>query len=350
MTAPIPSTPQRKRKKSGVAVLVGLLVLAVAGLVAVKTGWAGFGWAEVRSRVYPRNDALLEWVPADTQAVAIVDPHKIPRRALAGGASGARAWIDRVRSDVKKAAGVDLGFDVDKIVLTPSLVVLTGRFDGADLATRLSEYKYARTEYSGRTYLVRAGEDALLCVDDEVLVYGDEAAIKASIDAKDGIKAAASLAANDEVIDRLAQMGWNEPLFGTVQLGGDRPSLRSVITGATGPRAVTFGARIERGVEVRASVDAGSVTGAEELAKRLDEKRASAADLEAAVGQDLGTRLAPIAKDASVKANPGAGQVAIDAHVPSDVLDATLREAALSPVLSERYRAFRLVQLLAPAP
>jgi hypothetical protein len=187
-------------------------------------------------------------------------------------------------------------------------------------------------------------------VEDSVLVYGDEAAIKASIDAKDGIKAAASLASNGEVVDRLAQIGWNQPLLGTVALGGDRPSLRSMITGSTGPRAVSFGVRGDRGVDVRAAIDAVSPSAGQEVATLVDEKRANATELQALVGQDLATSVASIAKDATVKADPVTGQVAIAAHVPSESLDAVLRAAARSAPLSDTYKTFRLVQLLAPAP
>ena len=104
---------------------------------------------------------------------------------------------------MKKAAGVDLVFDVDKVVLTPGLVVMSGRFDGDKLAARLAEYQYTKAEHGDRSYLVRAGEDAVMAVGADVLVYGDEDSIKGAIDAKAG----SSLAEDQPVIDRLAQIG-----------------------------------------------------------------------------------------------------------------------------------------------
>ena len=332
----------RKAKRSG---LVFLFLLALACFIAVETGWAGFGWGQLRSVVYPRNDALLEWVPADTQAVAVVDPHQIRLKALGGEGSVARTWLERVRADVKKAAGVDLVFDVDKVVLTPGLIVMSGRFDGEKLAAKLAEYRYARADHGDRSYLVRAGEDAVMVVGDDVLVYGDDDTIKASIDAKAGT----SLAKNQPVVDRLAQAGWNHPLLATIQLGGDRPSLRSMITGSTGPRPVSFSVRGDRGVDVQASVEAATPSAGAELAKLLDEKRASAADLQALTGPDLGTKLATVAKDATIKADPVSGQVAIGVHVSSDALDAVMRAAEQSAPLADMSKTFRLVQLLAPS-
>jgi hypothetical protein len=332
---------QRKSKRS---LLVWILFFALAGLLAVKTGWAGFGWAHVKSMVYPRNDALLEWIPADTQGVAIVDPHQIRLKALGGEGSIPRTWLERVRGDVKKAAGVDLVFDVDKMVLTEGLVVMSGRFDGDKLAEKLAEYQYTKAEHGGRTYLVRAGEDALMVVGDDVLVYGDDSTIKASIDAKAG----ASIAKNQPVIDRLAQIGWNHPLIGTVQLGGDHPSLRSMITGTTGPRAVSVAVQGDKGIDIHASVEAATPSAGAELAKLLEEKRASAADLQAMAGPELGSQLVTVAREATIRADPATGQVAIGVHVSSEALDAVIRAAEQSAPLADMYKTFRLVQLLAP--
>jgi hypothetical protein len=332
----------RRAKKSG---LVFLLLLSVAVFVAVETGWAGFGWAQLRSMVYPRNDALLEWVPADTQAVAIVDPHQIRLKALGGEQSVARTWLERVRADVKKAAGVDLVFDVDKVVLTPGLVVMSGRFDGEKLAAKLTEYRYTKADHGDRSYLVRTGEDAVMAVGNDILVYGDDDTIKASIDAKAGT----SLANNQPVVERLAQTGWNHPLLATIQLGGDRPSLRSMITGSTGPRAVSFSVRGNNGVDVQSSVETATPSAGAELAKLLEEKRASVPDLQALAGPDLGTQLATVAHDATIKPDPVTGQVAIGAHVSSQTLDAVIHAAQQSAPLAETYKTFRLVQLLAPS-
>jgi hypothetical protein len=332
---------QRKSKRWG---LVLVVLLALAGVVAVKTGWAGFGWAQMKSMVYPRNDALLEWVPADTQAVAIVDPHQIRLKALGGESSIPRTWLERVRGDVKRAAGVDLVFDVDKVVLTPGLVVMSGRFDGDKLASKLAEYQYTKAEHGDRSYLVRAGEDAVMAVGEDVLVYGDEDSIKASIDAKAG----SSLAKNQPVIDRLGQIGWNHPLLATMQLGGEHPSLRSMITGSTGPRAISLAVRGDKGIDVNASVETATPSAGAELAKLLETKRASVPDLQAATGAELGAELATVAHDATIKVDPVTGQVAIGVHVSTETLDTVIRAAQHSAPLADMYSTFRLVQLLAP--
>ena len=331
----------RKSSRSWV-ILIGLLL---AVFLAVKTGWAGFGWAELKSAVYPGSDGLLEWVPADTEAVAIVDPHQIHPKALGSEKSAAREWLDRVRGDVKNATGVDLAFDVDKLAITPTLAVMSGRFDGDKLVAKLAEYKYKKADYNGRTYLVRAGEDALMTVDDDRLLYGDESSIKSAIDAKAG----ASLAKNEPVIERLARLGYKQPLVATVQLGDDRPSLRSMLTGSTGPRAVSIGVRSGQGVDVQATIEAASPSAAQELARLLDEKRVGLSEsLQATTGPELGTLLAKVAHDTTIKTDPTGGEIDLRAHVSSNDLDALIQSAEKSAPLSEAYKTLRLYQLLVP--
>jgi len=331
----------RKSRKSWVI----LLGLAVAAFLAVKTGWAGFGWAALKSRVYPGNDGLLEWIPGDTAAVAIVDPHQIHPKALGSDRSAAREWLERVRSDVKNASGVDLAFDVDKLAITPALVVMSGRFDGEKLATKLADYKYATAEHGGRTYLVRAGEDAIMAVDDNRLLYGDEASIRAAIEAEGG----ASLARNEIVVQRLARMGYKQPIVGTVTLGGERPSLRAMITGSTGPHAVSFGVRAAEGIDANVTVDTGSSSDADELSRLLDEKRASVAQsVQRTTGPELASLVAKVAHDATVRSDAAAGQVDIAVHVPADTLEALIQSAEKSLPLAEAYKALRLYQLIVP--
>src|SRR5580704_9297859 len=103
--------PVERRRGRGKWMVLG--VTALVGFLAVETGWAGFGWAMLRSRVYPNDAALLGWVPGDTGGVAIVDPHQLELSALGAEGSPSRSALSRTRDDVKQATGVDLAFDVD---------------------------------------------------------------------------------------------------------------------------------------------------------------------------------------------------------------------------------------------
>ena len=55
-----------------------------------------------------------------------------------------------------------------------------------------------------------------------------------------------------------------------------------------------------------------------------------------------------MARDATIKADPVTGQVAISVHVSSDALDTVIRAAEQSAPLAETYKTLRLVQLLTP--
>jgi hypothetical protein len=334
------------KKKRGHARWVALLLFCGLIFLAVKTGWAGFGWAHIKSLTIPRDDALLSWVPSDSQAVAIVDPHQVSPISLGPTQGLLRSSFERLRGDIQKATGVDLAFDVDKMAVTPGLAVMRGRFDGDRIAQKLSDFGYVKAEYEGHHYLVRAGEDALLIADDGVAIYGDEGAVKASVDAHGG----QSLAHNEPVLARLAQIGWNHPLIGTVRLGADKPSLRSMITGASGPHSVTFAMRAVKGIEFEASVEVGSPTAAQELGKLLDDKRAGAVELLHTLGIDSPVNVADIVRATSVRVDAPSASVRISGNIPPESLDAFIRAARSSPVLIETYKAYRLYQLLMPTP
>src|SRR5262249_32945632 len=158
----------------------------------------------------------------------IVDPHQLDPKALGGADSAARYHLSRTREEIKKATGIDLFFDVDKLALTPTLVIARGRFNANKLALTLAPARYTQAEHEGQSYLVRAGEDAIAVIGDKLLLYGDEEGIKAAIDSK---AAGTSLAKRDEVMGRLKGVGWDHPLLVAVNITEERPSIRAVLQG-----------------------------------------------------------------------------------------------------------------------
>jgi hypothetical protein len=334
------------KKAAGKAAWIVLALLTVAAVVAVQTGWMGFGWAQLKSRFLPRDHALLEWVPGDASLVVIVDPHQVELAALGPEQGTVRTAIERVRNDIKKATDIDLARDVDKLVFTSSLLVARGRFDGDDLEKRLAEYRYVKLEHGGKPYLARAGEDAIAIIDDDVLLYGDEASIKASIDAEANDT---SIVENDKVRERLGRLGWDRAVLATVQVTDERPSLRSMVTGSTGPRAISFGLRSRSGLEVEVHVEAASPSAAEELAKLIEDKRANADKaLVEPLGDEVAKLLAEVVKTATITTDVAAGVVTLTTNVPQHTLDASLAALDKSAPLADAYKTLRLFQLLAP--
>jgi hypothetical protein len=339
-------TTRSTAARSGRGKWIFLGAMAVAAVIAVESGWAGFGWAQLRASVFPRDEALLGWVPGDTSAVAILDPHQLDLKALGGEGSTARTALERTRDDVKKASGIDLAFDVDKLVLSPSLVVARGRFDRAKLEQRLSEHRYARAEHKGEVYLVRAGEDAIAVIDGAILLYGDEAGIKGAIDAHQG---GTSIEKNEPMMARLKQVGWDHPLLVTVRITDDKPSLREILTGSTGPRGVTVGARTLTGLNLDVLVDAASPSAGEETRKLLEEKRAHAAGLVPLAGAEVNAILVEVAKKAGITADPQTGSVKMHVHLDAAQLETLAKNArAAAPMVAEYYKTLRLAQLLMP--
>src|SRR5262249_54373048 len=158
--------PVAPRRRGGRAKWVVLAALALGGVVAVEAGWGGFGLGQLPPAGVPRGEGLPRRVPGDTGAIPRVRPPLLDPTTPAAEGHPARARLEATRDDVKKATGIDLFFDVDKLVLSPSLAVARGRFDGKKLRERLAEHRYAPAEHKGVSYLVRAGEDAIAVVDD----------------------------------------------------------------------------------------------------------------------------------------------------------------------------------------
>ncbi|WP_437873170.1 hypothetical protein [Sorangium sp. So ce363] len=335
----------KKRGKAKYIVLVGFVLIIV---LAQQTGLLGFGVAHLRAATFPRDESLLEYVQGNVPGVVIVDPHQIDLQALGAEGSAVRLHIERTRDDIKKATGIDLGFDVDKLVVAPSLVVARGRFNEQKLAERLATHSYVQAEYKSVKYLLRAGEDAIAVRDGSILLYGAEPEIRASIDAEE---AGTSLASRDEATSRLAHIGWDRPLLGVALLSESKPSLRAILTGSTGPRAVTVGVSTKGGLSATVAIDAASADAAEELRKLLEEKRANVDALKALVGPEPGAALAEIAKRATLAVEPGAGRLTVQVEVRPEEIELLAKAGhAAAGSLGDMYKNVRLLQLLAPGP
>ncbi len=194
---------------------------------------------------------------------------------------------------------------------------------------------------------MRPGEDAIAVIDGSVLLYGDEASIKAAIDAHQGDT---SLEKSAEVKARLSQVGWNHPVLATVRMTDDKPSLRAILSGATGPRAVTVGVSTLAGLDASTVVESASPSAAGELTKLLDEKRKDAASLTPVVGPEATPVLADIAKKATLTTDPQSSLVKIHVHVDPAQLDTLVKNAKAALPLAEMYKTMRLLVQLPRSP
>ncbi len=324
---------------------IALLALIVGVLIAAKAGLVSYGWAALMSRTLPSDRSLLAYVPEEVPAFAIVDPHQIKPAALGPPGGPLRAALEARLDDVEKAIGIDLGYDIDKLVLSPSLVVARGRFDGARLADRLAEHRYVKAEHQGMLYLVRKDEDAIAVIDDEVLLYGDEPSLKSAIDVKLGT---GSLRSSDVAMARLDQVGWDHALLVAVRVKDDKPSLRDMMSGGSGPRAVTVGIGTRDGADVKVVVEAASPSAAEDLKKWIEERRGDPAGYERLVGPELAPQLAEIAKAASLSVPAGSSTLVLEGHVPLATLDAAAPALGKADKpLFDRVKTYRVWQLLA---
>ena len=330
-------------KRRGRGKWIGLGVLVLGGFIAVEGGFAGYGWAQLRSSLFPRDEALLGYLPPTTKGVAIVDPHQIDLKVLGTGAT--RSYLDRVRKDVKDASGIDLGFDVDKMVVSSSLVVAKGRFDASKLESKLAKHHYGAAEYKGYKYLVHPGDDAIAVLDSSVLLYGDEAGIKGAIDAR---ASGESFEKNEQAMASLKRVGWNHPFLVTYQVTDQAPSLRRILAGSGGPKAVTAGIDTKAGLDVDTVVESAGGGSAQELQKLLEEKRSNADALKGFVGPELAEVLVDVSKKAVIASNDQEGTVRVKLHLDDAQVETLAKGASQSAPLGEIYKSLRLYQLLVP--
>ena len=126
-----------RRLKIGAAVIV-----LGAGAYVYETGWLGWGYAEAVDRVLPSDEDLLGWIPIDEATVVVLDTHRFHFGALGPPDGGLRAGVGSFVSDFKKATGVDLAFQVDKVAIARTVAAARGRFDAKKIANRLAELHY----------------------------------------------------------------------------------------------------------------------------------------------------------------------------------------------------------------
>src|SRR6476619_2276317 len=84
-------------RRGGKAKWIVLGALVVSVVIAAQAGYVGFGWAHLLAATFPRDEALLAYVPGDTGSVVIIDPHQIDPKALGGEDSIARTYLKRTR-------------------------------------------------------------------------------------------------------------------------------------------------------------------------------------------------------------------------------------------------------------
>jgi hypothetical protein len=339
--------PGRFGKSLGKIKLIVFLVVALAVFIAAQAGFIGYGFAELKSTLFPRDEGLLAYVPGTSAGVVIIDPHQLELASLGDEQSSARAALEQKRKEIKTATDIDIAFDVDKLLIAPEIAVARGRFSQDKLEERLIANGYVVSEHKGIRYLFRKDEDAV-AVRGSILLYGDEAELKAAIDAED---ADTSLAQNEDIKRRLSQMGWDHAVLATARTDNERPSLRAIITGASGPRAFTAAAVTKGGgLTLKVNIETASAAAVDELAKLLEEKRGNIETLKGVLGPDLTPLLADIAKATTITPAPATSAVKLEVALDAPTLDRLIKgvSAVLPASGSELYKNLRLYQLLVP--
>ncbi len=203
--------------------LIGSSALLVAGLCTGLVAY--FGGLPTGAFSGPGAPPELAYVPADAAVVAYADVREVMNSELRHKLQGAVPPEDQGREEFKTQTGIDIETDIDRVVacMLPrdgqksGFVMLRGRFDLARLEALAREHNAVIEDYKGLRLITMPerqpeaeGEatrphvtPAVVLVDPEFLMAGDEAALRTAIDTQ---AAGQSVTANPELMKLIGEV------------------------------------------------------------------------------------------------------------------------------------------------
>jgi hypothetical protein len=252
---------------------VSVLVLILVGSAAYQTGYLGLGTAKLRSMVFPRDEALLDYVPSSTRTMVIVDIRALDTNLFQSKRNTLKSKLDIRRKAIKETTDIDMFFDVDKVVWADSVVVARGRFHPSKIVAAMKEHSYESHEIAGVTVMEQWEQDSLAIVDSSTILYGSHQSVERALLAH---KEHHTMQKSEKNTQRLRDVGWSYPIL--VTYGNNRaPSIGNILQGQTSSMAVTFGIKSDakKGLNIDGIVDASSEEQAKALMASFEEQKTS---------------------------------------------------------------------------
>src|SRR5262245_13406960 len=141
--------------------------------------------------------------------------------------------------DALKGIGVDPDRDLDQITLASFrskdrglqvIGIAQGQFPRKKLTLSLTKNKIKAKKLNGSTVFPMSGGMTMIFLDDWTMLFGDEAAVQAALDARDGNRR--SLNANGNVSDMIASVGQGT-VWSVLDADGTEAMLKSALGGAS---------------------------------------------------------------------------------------------------------------------
>lgn len=184
----------------------------------------------------PLGTAARAVIPKDVQQIINVDYRRMKNSDTAM-AMKAKLLPQNMKQfeDALKGIGVDPDRDLDQVTLASFrtknnglqiIGIAQGQFPRKKLALRLAKQKITGKKMNGNAVYPMAGGMQMTFLDDGPMLFGDQAALQAALDARDG--SSMSLNANSDVTDMIASVDQGT-VWSVLDAAGTQTMLRSAL-------------------------------------------------------------------------------------------------------------------------
>lgn len=203
------------------------LVLAV--MMAAGSAWAA-----------PISYAARNVIPAEIQQLIVADYRTINNSptALALKDKVLPQPLKNFESSLAKA-GINTTSDVEQLIFATyrtedglrAVGVAQGNFPSKALTARMTKQKIKGEKYRGNTIYPMSSGLSMTLLDDSTMLFGETAAIKRSLDIRDG-QGGKAMTTNSEIMDLMGQVD-NESVWSVLDNQGTQTMLKSALGDAS---------------------------------------------------------------------------------------------------------------------
>jgi len=201
-----------------------LLVLLCIGMLGAGNAWAT-----------PIGYAARNVIPAEIQQLIVVDYRTI------NNSPSAKALKEKVLPQPLKnfeaslaKAGISPTNDVEQLIFATyrtdeglrGIGVAQGNFPAKELTARMTKQKNKGSKYAGNTIYPMGDGLSITLLDDSTMLFGDTAAIKRSLDIREG--KGKSMTTNSEIMDLMSQVE-TESVWSVLDTHGTQTMLKSAL-------------------------------------------------------------------------------------------------------------------------
>ena len=184
----------------------------------------------------PISYAARNVIPAEIQQLIVADYRTINNSPTALSLK-AKVLPQALKSFEQSlaAAGINTTSDVDQLVFATyrtddglrAIGIAQGNFPAKALLARMTKQKVKGTKYHGNTIYPMSDGLSMTLLDESTMIFGDVAAIKRSLDIRDGV-GGKSMTTNTEIMDLMSSVE-SEGVWSVLDTNGTQTMLKSAL-------------------------------------------------------------------------------------------------------------------------